>query len=139
MVVIPKKKKVKRSAKRKVVKRADPNAEITKLYAEFEKEKKRIDLAVAKFDHKDLNQGNRNFYQTFFGIATIVLAAGITTFVLVNSGEGNLTAAAVTNVGITLSSVFQSVYFNMVLGGIFGLLFIVMLHMMYSRKHKQRI
>jgi hypothetical protein len=118
---------------KKAAKKVDRHAELTKLYAEFERERKKIDAAVAKFDHADVSAENKGFYKSFFGIATIFVAAGITTFVLMNSESGNITGAAFAGIG---STIFKNVYFNMILGGIFGLLLVLLIHRVYSR-HKE--
>jgi 6-pyruvoyl-tetrahydropterin synthase len=108
--------------------------EISKLYSDFEKEKRKINEAIARFDHKEINSSNKNFYQTFFGIASIVIAVGIAAFMLTKGYEASITGAAFTGINFSAASLAKNVYFNMVLGGIFGLLLVLLLHLIYKRK-----
>ncbi len=119
---------------KKAKKKADPHKEIEQLFSEFNKEKKKIDHAIARFDHKEVNPSNKYFYQTFFGVTTILAAVTITTFVLVNSTSMNITGSSFVGIGISASTFFESIYSKMVLGGIFGLLIAFLIHSFVKKK-----
>jgi hypothetical protein len=120
--------------KQKADKKADKNKEIETLFAEFQKERKKIDHAIARFDHKEVNPSNKNFYQIFFGVTTIIAAVAITTFVLINSTSMNITGATFVGMGISASMFFENIYSKMILGGIFGLLMVFLIHTFIKKK-----